>query len=143
MRERAVAVLVLVTAVLATGSVAFAAFRGNQTAATTLSAGTLQPPTNPSVAQGPCASGLSTSLVVSWTPTSSTWADGYEVLGSLLPTGPFTTVGTAPGASTTKYTVTGLAFGTTYHYVVKATKGNWRSTATAVASRTTLSALCL
>lgn len=143
MRERVATVVALVSVVLATSSVAFAAFRDEGTAATTLSAGTLQPPTNPAVAHGACTSGLSTSLTVSWTPTPSTWADGYEVLGSLLPTGPFTTVGTVAGASSTSHTVTGLAFGTTYHYVVKATKGNWRSPATAAVSRTTLSALCL
>lgn len=143
MRERVVAVCVLVTAVLATTSVAFAAFRSNRTAATTMSAATLQPATNPAVAHGPCTSGLSTSLTVSWTPTTSTWADGYEVAGSLLAGGPFVTVGTVAGASSSSYTVTGLAFGTTYYYVVKATKNNWRSTATTPVSRTTRSALCL
>jgi hypothetical protein len=39
--------------------------------------------------------------------------------------------------------VAGLSFLTTYHFVVKATRGNWRSTATTQVSRTTLSALCL
>lgn len=132
----------MVTAVLATGSVAFAAFTSSDTATTTLGTDVLAPPTNPAATHGPC-SPLSASITVSWTPTTSTWADGYEILGSLLAGGPFMPVATVNGVGTTSYTVTGLSFATTYHYVVKATKANWRSAPTAAVSRTTLSALCL
>lgn len=142
MRERPVLVVAMVTALLATGSVAFAAFTSTHTATTTLGAGVLAPPTNPAATHGPCTP-LNASITVSWTPTTSAWADGYEILGSLVATGPFTPVATVNGVGTTSYTVNGLSFATTYHYVVKATKANWRSAATAVVSRTTLSALCL
>jgi hypothetical protein len=133
----------VLAAMLLTASVASASFLDGEYASATLSTDTLQPPTNLAAGHGPCTAGLVASITLTWTATPSTWADGYEVLGSLLPTGPFAVVGTVAGASSTSHTVTGLAFGTTYHYVVKATKGNWRSPATAVASRTTLSALCL
>lgn len=132
----------MVAVVLATSSVAFAAFTSAQTATTTLGTGVLAPPTNPATAHGPCTP-LSSSITVTWTATTSTWADGYEVLGSLLATGPFTPVATVNGVATTSYTVTGLSFASTYHYVVKARKANWRSDPTAVVSRTTLSALCV
>lgn len=142
MPKRRVLVTGLVTAALATSSVAFAAFTSAHTATTTLGTDVLAPPTNPATTHGPCTP-LSASITVTWTATTSSWADGYEILGSLLATGPFTPVATVNGVGTTSYTVTALSFGTTYHYVVKARKANWRSAPTAVVSRTTLSALCL
>lgn len=142
MPKRRVLVAAGVTAVLATSSVAFAAFTSAQTATTTLGTGVLAPPTNPAAAPGPCTA-LSASITVSWTATTSTWADGYEILGSLVATGPFTPVATVDGVATTSHTVGGLLFATTYHYVVKARKANWRSAPTGVVSHTTLSALCL
>lgn len=144
MVERAVTALaVAVTTLLVTASVALAQLADSDSATHSVSTGTLEPPTNPSTAHGPCIVGVSTSITVSWTATSSTWADGYEVLGSLVSGGPYTTVGTVSGLNTTSYTVTGLTFATTYHYVVKATRGNWRSVATSQVSRTTLNPLCL
>jgi hypothetical protein len=134
---------VAVAALLVTASVALAQFTDAGSATHSVSTSGLQPPSNPATAHGPCTNGLTASIVVSWTATPSTWADGYEILGSLISGGPYTAVGTVSGVATTSYTVTGLAFATTYHYVVKATKGNWRSGPTSQASRTTLSPLCL
>lgn len=142
MRERATSVLAVLTALLLTASVASASFLDGQSASATLSTDTLLPPTNPATAHGPCTLGLVASITVSWTATASTWADGYEVRASLVSGGPYSVVGTVAGRTTTSYTVTGLPFATTYHYVVSATKGNWRSAPTAQVSRTTLSALC-
>lgn len=141
--DRLTPVLAVLTAVLATSSVALAQLVDNAAASHTLSTDTLQPPTDPAAAHGPCTSGVATSITVSWTATPSTWADGYEILGSLVSGGPYTVVGTVSGVNTTSYTATNLAFLTTYYYVVKATKGNWRSAATSQVSRTTLSALCV
>jgi hypothetical protein len=134
---------VAVAGLLVTASVALAQFADRDSASQSLSTNTLHPPTGPATAHGPCTNGVTASIVVSWTPTPSSWADGYEVLGSLVSGGPYTTMGNADGAGTAGYTVTGLAFATTYHFVVKAAKGNWRSTATPQVSRTTLSPLCL
>lgn len=144
MAERSIAaVAVAVAVLLATASVALAQLGDGDSATHTLSTNVLEPPTDPSTAAGPCTPGVAASIVVSWTATSSTWADGYEVLDSLVSGGPYTIVGTVSGVATTSYTVTGLDFATTYHYVVKATKGNWRSAATAQVSRTTPSPLCV
>lgn len=144
MAERFVTALaVAVAALVVTASVALAQFADGDGASHSISTSSLQPPTDPATAHGPCTNGLTASIVVSWTASASTWADGYEVLGSLVPGGPYTTVGTVSGVSTTSHTVTGLAFATTYYYVVKATKGNWRSPATSQVSRTTLSPLCV
>lgn len=128
---------------LATSSVALAQLVDDAAASHTLSTDTLQPPTSPSAVHGPCANGVSASITVSWSATPSTWADGYEILGSLASGGPYTSMGTVSGVGTTSYTASDLSFLTTYHFVVKATKGNWRSAATGQVSRTTLSALCL
>lgn len=133
--------LAVATATLLTASVASASFVDRGSASATLSTDTLQPPTNPSTSNGPCTVGVAASVTVSWSPTPSTWADGYQVKASLVSGGPYTVVGTV-GRTTTSYTVTGLAFATTYHYVVVATKGQWRSANTTQVSRTTLSPLC-
>lgn len=143
MRERVATVLAVLTAILAVSSVALAQLVDTGAATHTVSTDTLLPPTNPSTAHGPCTGGVSTSVTVNWTASPSTWADGYEVLGSLVAGGPYAAVGTVSGAATTSYTVTGLGFLTTHHYVVRATKGNWRSSTTSEVSRTTLSPLCL
>jgi hypothetical protein len=142
-RERLATSLAVVTAMLTVSSVALAGFVDHESAAQAVSTDTLLPPTDPSTTHGPCTSGVSTSITVSWTATPSTWADGYEVLGSLVSGGPYTVVGTVTSRATTSHTVAGLAFLTTYHYVVRATKAGWRSSATSEASRTTLSSLCL
>ena len=134
---------VAVAALLVTASVALAQFADGDSASQSISTNTLQAPTNPATTHGPCTNGVTASIVVSWTATTSTWADGYEILGSLVSGGPYSPVGTVTGVNTTSHTVTGLAFATTYHFVVKATKGNWRSAATNQVSRTTLSPLCL
>jgi hypothetical protein len=141
--RRILVVAIAVVALVATASVALAQLTDGDSAAHSVSTGTLQPPTDPAATHGPCTTGVTASITVSWTATTSTWADGYEVLGSLVSGGPYTTVGTVSGVNTTSFTVTGLAFATTYHYVVQATKGNWRSAATGQVSRTTLSPLCL
>lgn len=135
--------LAVLTAMLATSSVAVAQLIDADTAGHTVSTDTLQPPTDPATAAGPCTSGVSASIIVSWTATPSTWADGYEVLGSLVSGGPYTPMATVSGVGTASTTVSGLDFLTTYHFVVSATKANWRSPATSQVSRTTLSTLCL
>lgn len=107
------AVVTLVVATLASASVAFAGFDDTDSVSHTISTDTLQPPTNPTTAHGPCVIGVSASVTVSWTATPSSWADGYEILGSTTAGGPHSTMGTASGAGTTSHTVNGLAFSTT------------------------------
>lgn len=132
----------MLTALLLTASVASASFLDGASVSATVSTDTLQPPTNLAAGHGPCTAAVMASITLTWTATASTWADGYEVRASLLSGGPYTAIGTVGGRSTTTFTATGLSFATTYHYVVQATKGNWRSAPTAQVSRTTLSPLC-
>jgi hypothetical protein len=142
--RRLVCILVFAPALLAvSGPAAFATFSGAASVGQgTVSTATLQAPSAPATAAGSCTPGVGATIVVSWTPTSSTWADGYEVLRSLTSSGPFVAVGTASGQSTSSYANSGLLPSTAYYYVVKATKGGWRSAASAQVSRTTPTALC-
>lgn len=143
MVERLAVGLAVVVALSVTASIASAQFQDGDGASHSISTDSLQPPTDPAATNGLCVAGVGASIVVSWAATVSSWADGYEILGSPVSGGPYATVGTVSGANTTSYTATGLAFSTTYHYVVKATKANWRSSQTSEVSSTTPSSLCL
>ena len=140
--RRLVVVAVLVPALFLGGQLALAAFTGEASAGHTVATNTLAAPTNPGTAHGACVLGVSTSITVTWTKTTSTWADGYEVFSSLVAGGPYVSAGTVSGRDTESHTVSGLAFLTGYSFVVQATKGNWRSANSTEVSRTTLSALC-
>jgi triphosphoribosyl-dephospho-CoA synthetase len=80
---------------------------------------------------------------VSWSATPSTWAGGYEILRSLVSGGPYTSVGTVNGATTTTYNDNTALFSTLYRYVVRATKASWRSPNSNEAAITTMSVLCV
>lgn len=67
-----------------------------------------------------------THIRLNWTATSSTWADGYEILRSTTSGGPYTSVGTVSGRNTTMGDNTRPNTGT-FFYVVRATKQLWRS----------------
>lgn len=122
---------------------ALAAWIDDADATASYSTAALQPPTNPATAAGLCVPVVGDAIVVSWTVTPSGWADGYEVARSTTSGGPYSVVGTAAGQTTMSFTDSLLSFSMTYHYVVRATKGNWRSAYTAQVSRTTRSGLCL
>lgn len=139
----AVAVVVVAASVAGYAPAALSAWAGSSSESHTLSTGTLAPPTNPATAAGTCVLLVGNEIVVSWTRTASTWADGYEVLRSTTSGGPYSVVATVAGQATESYTDSGLAFSTTYHYVVRATRGSWRSDTTAQVSRKTRSSLCL
>ena len=80
---------------------------------------------------------------LSWTQTSSTFADGYEILRA-VGAGPYSSLTTVSGRSTTSYTDSTVTYSTTYSYEVEATKNNWRSAPSTPASATTKSdPLCL
>lgn len=79
---------------------------------------------------------------LTWTATTSAFADGYEIDRASQSGGPYSPVGTVSGQSTTNYTDTTAGFSTTYYYVVRATKASWRSVDSGEASVTTLSTAC-
>jgi len=87
--------------------------------------------------------GLGTAKVsLSWTATPSGFADGYDVMRSLVNGGPYSEVAHVDGRTTTTYVNTGLLTNTTYYYVVVATAGGWTSADSNQASATT-PAICL
>jgi hypothetical protein len=132
----------VVVAVLAMATpAALAAFKSSTAASATYSTATLASAPSLTSAHGPC-NVLTPSVVLTWTPSPSTWADGYQVLRSLVSGGPYLPVATVAGAGATTYTDTPLLFATRYHYVVRTTRGAWRSPASTQTSITTRSVLC-
>ena len=85
-----------------------------------LSSATLAAPTGLTVN---CNNGVAT---LSWTATSSTWADGYDVLRGTTSGGPYPTIVHVVGGTTVTYNAT-LSGTVRLYYVVRASKYNWRS----------------
>jgi hypothetical protein len=135
-------VLVLVLS-LRGGTEASARWQSTASASHTVSSATLAPPTSPAAAPGTCVPRSSDSIDVSWTPTASRWADGYLVSRATQSGGPYQVVGTVVGQGVSSYSDSGLAFSTMYHYVVEATKYNWRSVQTAEVKRQTRNTNCV
>lgn len=121
---------------------ALASFTSSRSATASYSTAVLAAPTSLATSAGPCTIGVAASVKLTWTATTSSWADGYEIARSLVAGGPYTTIGTVSGVSTTTYTDSSTLFATLYRYVVRATKVNWRSVNSNEASLTTLTALC-
>jgi hypothetical protein len=71
---------------------------------------------------------LAPRIVLQWTATSSTFADGYDVYRATTSGGPYTLITHVAGRTTTTYTNTGgLSLNTTYYYVLKSTAYSWTS----------------
>ena len=141
--RRLVVAAAIAGAVLVGGArLAWATFTASATATATYTSATLAAPTNPATAAGTCSTVTGDQITVTWTATASTWADGYEIRRSVVSGGPYTVVGTVSGRTTTSFTNGSLLFSTTYYYVVRSTKGAWRSADAAQVSRTTRTALC-
>ena len=136
-----VATLVLV---VTTSTSAWAQFRQTVGGGSmSLATGALAPPTSPVASHGSCTPVVGASVIVSWTPTASTWADGYVVSRALAAVGPFVDIATVSGQAATSYQDAALAFSTTLYYRVTARKQAWRSAASSTVSITTKNVLCL
>jgi hypothetical protein len=109
----------------------------------TVSTGTLAAPTGLAAVKGACTILTSNSVNLSWTATSSTWADGYIVFRSTTSGSGYAAIATVSGRSTTAYVDASPAFSTTYFYVVQATRNLWRSPNSNQASVTTPTVLCV
>src|SRR5207302_4254587 len=119
-----VGAMVAAALVAASSALAWAAFNSSASASASYATATLAAPTGLTASNGPCTATVNASVTLNWTATTSTWADGYEVLRSLLSGGPYSSVATVSGVSTTTYTDARLLFLTPYYYVVKATKNS-------------------
>jgi eukaryotic-like serine/threonine-protein kinase len=83
----------------------------------------LRPPTALS-AEGRCSGFLDAEVALTWEPTVSRFADGYEVYRDEQSGGPYERVGYVPGHGSTSYIDDDeVDDGATYFYVVKATTG--------------------
>lgn len=122
-------------------TVALAAFTTAVMSAGDVSTAVLNPPTGLTAAGGTCQADQYDSIVLTWTATSSGWAEGYEVLRSTDGT-TYSVIATLAGVATESYTDSPLAFSTTYWYRVRAIKHAWTSDP-AETSRTTRGAQCL
>lgn len=120
-----------------------ASFIAAPSASHSISTATLAAPSSASASVLVCVPLATRTVRVSWTATTSTWGDGYEVLRATVNGGPYSAVGTVAGQGTVTYDDTSVASSTTYYYVVKATKLLWRSANSNQASVTTPSALCV
>lgn len=138
--------LVALGLLAAAGSLTVAAsatWVSSATAQQPISSAALAAPTGTTASRSTCTPLIQAQVLVTWTATSSTFADGYEILRSTTSGGPYTLIGTVSGHATTSFTDDTVAFSTTYHYVVRATRNQWRSPNSTQASVTTPNVLCI
>ncbi|MBI4259628.1 MAG: serine/threonine protein kinase [Actinobacteria bacterium] len=96
-------------------------------------------------AAGSCDGFFRVRVDLSWTATTSSFADGYEVYRSTEPGGPYELVAEVPGRGTTTYRDPGLGGSTTYHYVMEAVasgEGRHSPASAEVAAVTPVTAFC-
>jgi signal peptidase len=103
---------------------------------------TLAAPTNVAAVGGCRSVILGPKVALTWTPTASAYATGYEVRRATSAGGPYTLVATLAGRSTASWTDTSVSAGTTYWYRLRSTYLSWSSADTPAVSATT-PALCL
>jgi predicted PurR-regulated permease PerM len=132
----AVAVVCSVCALAGPALAAFDAFAEGQSH--TISSGTLAAPTGLSAS---CTLVPTPRVNLSWTQTSSTFSDGYQILRSTTSGSGYASVGTTSGRGTTTFVDATVSLSTTYYYVVKATRNSWTSPSSGEASITTLGCL--
>ncbi|HVL33391.1 MAG TPA: hypothetical protein VM600_07410 [Actinomycetota bacterium] len=121
---------------------AYGLFSASATSATSVSSATLAAPSDLTLSSVDCVAGVSISVKLTWTQTSSGFADGYQVLRSLTAGGPYSAIGSVSGISTLTFTDSSVSFLTPYYYVVKAKKHKWTSPNSPERLITTLTSLC-
>lgn len=141
--KRLAIVLVIGTLICGLGTgTAVAHFAASRAASQDLDTAQLSPASTPAATLGTCSEAVGDSIVVSWTATPSSWADGYQVWRSTTSGGPYELIATVQGRDTTSYTDNGLPFDQPFFYNVRATASAWTSAATAEVTTTTRSSTC-
>ncbi len=96
-------------------------------------AGAVAPPT----ALGASVGGP-TSIDLTWTPSATAWADGYELYRSLASDSGYASIAVVPGQASSSHADNfSPQPGTSYYYAAETTAGPWTSVASNVASATT------
>jgi hypothetical protein len=91
---------------------------------------------------GACDGFLSALVAVTWKPTTSSGAEGYEVFRGTTARGPFRSVAFVIGRSSTRYEDADVGSGNTYYYLVKSSGGG-TSSAYSSPARAETPTLCL
>lgn len=123
-------------------SSAFGTFASITSSSMSVSSAILVEPTGLGAANQNCVISLSREVKLTWTATTSTFADGYQIFRSVTNGGPYTSQGTVAGRTTLTFTDSTILPSTTYYYVVQSTKNNWRSVNSTQVSITTPSLIC-
>ena len=100
------------------------------------SSATLQPPTGLGAAAA-CVGLGNAKITLTWTATTSTFADGYDVYRGTASGGPYSNIAHVTGRTTVSYVNTGLTTNKTYYYVLQSTAYGWTSANSGQASATT------
>lgn len=132
----ALALLAGAAVMVTTAAPALGSFIRMASATQAVSAGTLAPPTGVAAAVASCQNNKFVSVQVTWTPSTSSFATGYEVLrdGAVI--------GTAAGGTAASFTDTTVTWSTSYSYSVRAVRNYWRSSTTAPVAFTTPAKNC-
>jgi hypothetical protein len=121
------------------GGTTLARMTDTETVASTITADTLNPPTNLQCAGLPsCTVTFLTKPTLTWTATPDTYATGYQVWRSTTSGSGYTQVASVTPRTTTTWTDTTVAALTTYYYVVRAVANAWTSVFTSQVSATVL-----
>jgi hypothetical protein len=114
--------------VLPDTSASLALATDTETVASTVTADTLNPPTNLLCTGLPnCPVTFLTKPTLTWTATPDTYATGYQVWRSTTSGSGYAQVASVTPRTTTTWTDTTVAALTTYFYVVRAVANSWTS----------------
>jgi serine/threonine-protein kinase len=88
-------------------------------------------------ARGECDGFFAYRVDLSWRPSASADADGYEIFRGTSPGGPFELVAVVDGRGTVTHADRGLGSSTSYHYVVRTVRGRHQGPQSAEATAQT------
>jgi fibronectin type 3 domain-containing protein len=100
-----------------------------------LTTATLQAPTALGAAAG--CNVLSPKITLTWSSTTSTFADGYDVHRGTANGGPYSNIAHVTGRTAVSYVDTSVTLNKTYYYVLRATAFSWTSASSNQANATT------
>jgi len=110
-----------------------------ESVASTITADTLNPPTNLACAGLPsCTVTFLTKPMLTWTATPDTYATGYQVWRSTTSGSGYVQVASVTPRTTTTWTDSTVSPLTTYYYVVRAVANSWTSVFTSQVQATVL-----